>query len=104
MPQKNLTPQGQRRAMLRELGLEQSYLTYLRELGPEEARWHIEHEHAVMVDWLKRRTAYLLGEFAVERKPRPRRKTPNEPVEDDEPQEKVRFHRPTGTRYGQRVG
>src|ERR1700739_4252010 len=98
VPVSELTPEGRRKAILRDLCLEETFLTYLRELGPVDARWVIQHEHKAHIKWIARRTQWLMDEYGTgeTKQPRPR-------VIDEERTPPTRFHRPTGTRYGQRV-
>jgi len=66
-----VTPEAKRRRILLEFGITEAFCTLLREKGPAEAAWLIEHEYQAFADWNARRRAWLLDEFASARVPRP---------------------------------
>lgn len=68
----NLGPEAEWRRVLRHFGIPSDFTTMLRELGPDEARWIIEHEHEVYAGWNDRRREFLLDNFAQHKLKRPR--------------------------------
>jgi hypothetical protein len=75
----NLTPEAERRMVLQSLAVTEDEIDHLRSLPTDEARWRIDHEYKVQVEWLGRRRDFVLAEAI---KPKVKKKKPT-PTGDD---------------------
>lgn len=60
--EERLSPEAQRRRVLKEFGIEESWLKHLRKLDVDEAEWTVQHEHGVQIAFCVRRSQFILDE------------------------------------------
>jgi hypothetical protein len=70
------TPEAGRKELLRSFAVTETQLREYRKLPVDEAKWRIEHEHRVQVEWAERRRAFLVAE-CLQPRPAVRRNTTN---------------------------
>jgi hypothetical protein len=67
-----LSPEAKRRRTLREYGLDEGWLTGLKDLPPDEAEWRIRHEHKSYVAFSKERMEWCLEDCVRNRPEEPK--------------------------------